>query len=170
MISKFIQTFFCCILLFNVTKLIFIFSDTVYDTTILAVANVEEQTSLIKENVPDPLDAEQTFPTDEEIAAAQQENKKKKLIKRIPKGMSDYQACWIPDIEEVEENEDDDDDNDESDDDSMAEDEMNEDYMSCESNPKSDEEEDDSEEYDSVSGVENVKEATDARYDQSMHR
>jgi pre-rRNA-processing protein TSR1 len=24
-----------------------------------------------------------------------------KLIKRIPKGMSDYQACWIPDIEEV---------------------------------------------------------------------
>jgi pre-rRNA-processing protein TSR1 len=36
-----------------------------------------------------------------------------KLIKRIPKGMSDYQACWIPDIEEVEDESDETDDEEE---------------------------------------------------------
>lgn len=48
------------------------------------------------------MDAEQTWPTEEEIAQAQAETKKMKLIKRVPKGMSDYQACWIPDVEEKE--------------------------------------------------------------------
>jgi len=46
------------------------------------------------------MDAEQTWPTEEEIAEAEAgyKEKKKKKIKRIPKGMSEYQAAWIPDI------------------------------------------------------------------------
>lgn len=36
----------------------------------LAKANPAFQTSLQRENIPDPMDAEQTFPTDEEIALA----------------------------------------------------------------------------------------------------
>lgn len=37
----------------------------------LAKSNPLQQVSLVRENEPDEMDAEQTFPTDEEIAAAQ---------------------------------------------------------------------------------------------------
>lgn len=50
------------------------------------------QESLISENVPDPMDAEQTWPTEEEM-----EECTVKKVKKIPKGMSEYQAAWIPD-------------------------------------------------------------------------
>ncbi|XP_055613480.1 pre-rRNA-processing protein TSR1 homolog [Uranotaenia lowii] len=120
------------------------------EAKLLAKADPEKQTSLQRENVPDEMDAEQTWPTEAEIAASRNENKKK-LIKRIPKGMSDYQACWIPDIEEVSEKEDDDDEDDE---DSEGDDEE-EDYMSCESDSESkvgeQEEDQDEEEFDEVS-------------------
>lgn len=66
------------------------------------VADQQKQTPLQKENIPDAMDAEQTWPTEEEIKAAQQETKKTKLVKRIPKGWSTYQAAWIPDVEAVE--------------------------------------------------------------------
>lgn len=56
----------------------------------LVRANASKQTALQRENIPDEMDAEQTWPTEEEIAHAQAETKKMKLIKRIPKGMSDY--------------------------------------------------------------------------------
>lgn len=81
---------------------------------VIARADPLKQTSLQRENIPDEMDAEQTFPTDAEIAESSEENKKSKLIKRIPKGMSEYQASWIPDIEEVDENEDDDESDNES--------------------------------------------------------
>lgn len=42
------------------------------------------------------MDAEQTWPTDEEIAIAESKQKQK-IIKRVPKGTSEYQAAWIPD-------------------------------------------------------------------------
>uniref|UniRef100_A0A182QZG5 Pre-rRNA-processing protein TSR1 homolog n=1 Tax=Anopheles farauti TaxID=69004 RepID=A0A182QZG5_9DIPT len=90
------------------------------------IADPERQTSLQRENVPDEMDAEQTWPTEDEIAASRAENKTK-MIKRVPKGMSDYQAAWIPDIEEVDEDDDEDDD---------AEDD-DEQYMSCESDSES---------------------------------
>lgn len=79
------------------------------------------------------MDAEQTFPTEEEIAHARAETKKAKLIKRVPKGMSDYQACWIPDIEEKEEG--DDESNDDMSDDESGSDESQ--FMSCESDKES---------------------------------
>ncbi|KAG8298608.1 ribosome biogenesis protein tsr1 [Homalodisca vitripennis] len=85
----------------------------VQEYKILAVADPQKQESLDMENVPDPMDAEQTWPTEEEMAEAEVQIKR---VKRVPAGMSDYQAAWIPDCdaEEVEnelEDDDDDDDN-----------------------------------------------------------
>ena len=85
--------------------------DKIPVTKLLAVADPDKQASLESENIPDPMDAEQTWPTNEELEEAEKERKNKKLTKKIPKGMSDYQACWIPD-EDIEEIDDDDDDND----------------------------------------------------------
>ncbi|CAH0388837.1 unnamed protein product [Bemisia tabaci] len=68
----------------------------------LAKADPALQESLESENTPDPMDAEQTWPTAEELQQAA-ENRKKKVIK-VPKGFSEYQAAWImEDAEEVEE-------------------------------------------------------------------
>lgn len=125
----------------------------------------EQQTSLQRENVPDEMDAEQTWPTEDEIAASRDENKKK-LVKRVPKGMSDYQASWIPDIVEEDEDEDeDDDDNDDEDDD-------DEQYMSCESDTESkvgerDTEDDGEQDSDQVSVSDEPPVSVD-RYDKEM--
>lgn len=128
-----------------------------------------KQTSLQRENIPDEMDAEQTWPTEEEIAHAQAETKKSKLIKRIPKGMSDYQACWIPDVEEKDCSDDDEsDDNDDDDDDSM--DEEDGDFMSCNSNPDSADEfeKDDVNGDECVSVVQSEVHFNDDKYDMEM--
>lgn len=128
---------------------------------VLDRADPKQQTSLVKENIPDEMDAEQTFPTDEEIAAAQAETKRSKLVKRVPKGMSDYQACWIPDVEELNDDDDDDDMNDDEDAES--------DFMSCKSDQDSGDEferDEQAEEFDDVS----VSEApvNNDKYDEGM--
>lgn len=97
------------------------------------------------------------------------ETKKSKLIKRIPKGMSDYQACWIPDVEEKEYDDDDGDDDDMSADSEDEDNSNNEDFMSCNSNPDSADEfekDDGNEECDNVT----VSEAqiNDDKYDLDM--
>lgn len=135
---------------------------------VLARADPSKQTSLQRENIPDEMDAEQTWPTEEEIAHAQAETKKMRLVKRVPKGMSDYQAAWIPDIEERENSdEDNDDDEDMSEEDGEDDDE---DFMSCNSNPNSDDEfekpEDDANEYESV--VVNEGQVNEDKYDLDM--
>lgn len=66
------------------------------DCEVLQIADPSRQTSLVTENIPDPMDAEQTWPTPEEMEDAK---KSRKLVKKIPKGTSDYQACWIPEEE-----------------------------------------------------------------------
>ncbi|KAJ9601640.1 hypothetical protein L9F63_000173, partial [Diploptera punctata] len=84
-------------------------SDAMNEERVLEKADPTKQESLQRENIPDPMDAEQTWPTTEELAEAEEELKaRKKKIKKIPKGMSDYQAAWIPDsdAEEVELSED----------------------------------------------------------------
>ncbi|KAK0156935.1 hypothetical protein PV328_012102, partial [Microctonus aethiopoides] len=43
------------------------------------------------------MDAEQTWPTDEDIAFADAERLRKKTVKLVPKGTSEYQAAWIVD-------------------------------------------------------------------------
>ena len=51
-------------------------------------------------------------PTEEEMNEAQS----KKRLLRVPKGTSDYQASWIFDAEEVDQDDEDDDDDDDEDD------------------------------------------------------
>lgn len=122
---------------------------------VLARADPTVQTSLDRENVPDDMDQEQPFPTDEEIAAAQLENQKKKMVKRVPKGTSAYQACWIPDEEDVDgEGEDEDEDESEGD-------EEDEDFMSCNSDKESQHEE-----MSQADGEEEVDEGVDEEYEE----
>ena len=49
------------------------------------------------ENVPDEMDDDEpTWPTEEEIKKAEA-LQKRKIVKKVPKGFSKYQAAWIPD-------------------------------------------------------------------------
>jgi pre-rRNA-processing protein TSR1 len=74
--------------------------------------------SLVSSNDPDDLANEQTWPTEEEMNGmaddVQQEipdavnGTTPKAVRRIPKGMSEYQAAWIVDEDEDDEGEDDD--------------------------------------------------------------
>lgn len=45
------------------------------------------------------MDAEQTWPTEEELALAEK-RQAKTYVKRVPKGTSAYQAAWIVDDNE----------------------------------------------------------------------
>ncbi|CAN7989115.1 unnamed protein product [Ixodes hexagonus] len=69
---------------------------------VLEKADPLKQESLQSENVPDSMDAEQTWPTAEELEEAEgsQGTPKKKVVKKVPKGTSEYQACWILDDDE----------------------------------------------------------------------
>lgn len=83
----------------------------------------EIQEDLISENEPDPLEGEQTWPTEEELMEAEERvrnmNKmdnvsipksvltNSKDIRKVPKGTSTYQAAWIIDSEDEDDNEDD---------------------------------------------------------------
>nr|XP_034190311.1 pre-rRNA-processing protein TSR1 homolog isoform X1 [Osmia lignaria]XP_034190312.1 pre-rRNA-processing protein TSR1 homolog isoform X1 [Osmia lignaria] len=120
---------------------------------VLERADPKKQESLESENVPDPMDAEQTWPTEEELAQAGAAQKKK-IVKRVPKGTSEYQAAWIPDEDGEELSE--------------YSDEESEDKMSVDikSEPDSDAgTEEDEEEYDTIT----ISEAPDEqRYDQNI--
>ncbi|XP_071499069.1 pre-rRNA-processing protein TSR1 homolog [Diadema antillarum] len=85
---------------------------------ILEVADSQSQESLQAEAEPDPMAGEQTWPTEEELAeaeAALQEENKKQIVKRVPKGTSDYQATWIVESDDDEEDDEDDETGDEED-------------------------------------------------------
>lgn len=75
---------------------------------VLAEPDPESADSLISTNDPDDLANEQTWPTEEEMKGPDQgaggtslpdakTGTTPKRIKRIPKGMSEYQAAWIVD-------------------------------------------------------------------------
>ena len=76
---------------------------------VIAVSTPQERESLVRENDVDPLDAEQTWPTEEELAEAEAANSKGRK-RRLPKGTSDYQAAWIVDEDFSDESESDADD------------------------------------------------------------
>jgi len=84
----------------------------------------EIQEDLISENEPDPLEGEQTWPTEEELQEAEERIKNMnpemdgvsipksvltgaKDIRKVPKGTSTYQAAWIIDSEDEDDSEDD---------------------------------------------------------------
>ncbi|KAI3745719.1 hypothetical protein L6452_08125 [Arctium lappa] len=61
-----------------------------------------KQEPLLVENVPNPLEGEQTWPTEAEMAEADREQREKKQKKRsLPRGTSEYQAAWILDDSDV---------------------------------------------------------------------
>ena len=71
----------------------------------LAKCDPSRQQTLVTEAEVDPMEGEQTWPTEEELreadeaAALLKDEEDEKPVKKIPKGMSDYQAAWILDDE-----------------------------------------------------------------------
>ena len=76
---------------------------------VLASLPPEQRESLQRENEVNPLEGEQTWPTEEELAEAKAQQRVRR--RRLPKGTSEYQAAWI-----VDEDDDDDKEYDEYDD------------------------------------------------------
>lgn len=64
---------------------------------VLAQVAPTDREPLVRENDVDPLDGEQTWPTEEELADAAAARTMRK--RRLPRGTSDYQAAWILDDE-----------------------------------------------------------------------
>jgi len=102
---------------------------------VVAVADPSRQQSLITEAEVDPMEGEQTWPTEEELreadeaAALLEKEEEEQKTKKIPKGMSEYQAAWI--VDEEDENEDDDDSDDDDMDDSDMDSEDDDNMAEC---------------------------------------
>ncbi|GAB2232460.1 hypothetical protein Droror1_Dr00011493 [Drosera rotundifolia] len=74
------------------------------------VPDCSKQEPLLIENIPDPLAGEQTWPTEAEMAEAEENQKRKKMKKKkLPRGTSEYQAAWIIDDSDEDDAEDGDD-------------------------------------------------------------
>jgi len=58
----------------------------------------QDRQDLDTENIPDCMEGEQTWPTEEEMMAAEQS--RVGVVRKVPKGTSDYQACWIQEEDE----------------------------------------------------------------------
>merc|ERR1719341_805996 len=70
------------------------------------------------ENVPDCMDGEQTWPTEEEMAAASAVSQPAvRKVAKVPRGMSDYQAAWIAEEDGEDDHQDDEEGNEDDDDD-----------------------------------------------------
>ncbi|NXG52133.1 TSR1 protein, partial [Psilopogon haemacephalus] len=92
------------------------------DIKVLMKADSKKQESLQSEVVPDPMEGEQTWPTEEELQEAEASLKENRRVVKVPKGTSKYQAAWIVDDEEDTEKDDhDDDEEDDNFDDDMME-------------------------------------------------
>lgn len=82
------------------------------EPAVLAEADADAADSLISANDPDDLANEQTWPTEEEMNGGVEVIQPSipdadivttpKVVRRIPKGMSEYQAAWIIDEEDDE--------------------------------------------------------------------
>ncbi|CAO3672707.1 unnamed protein product [Rhizopus microsporus] len=77
--------------------------DMEVDAAVIDTPKPDEQDDLIAENEPDFMDNEQTWPTEEELAEADERVRRMQAMetdgntKRVPKGTSSYQAAWIVD-------------------------------------------------------------------------
>ncbi|NWX91926.1 TSR1 protein, partial [Nothoprocta pentlandii] len=129
------------------------------DVKVLMKADASKQESLQSEVIPDPMEGEQTWPTDEELQEAEAALKANRKVVKVPKGTSKYQAAWIVDDEEDTEEDDDD----EEEDDDM--DDMMEEAASQEEEGSEEEEELVEEECETVTVSECVR---DEHYDEKM--
>ncbi|KAL7848859.1 hypothetical protein SRHO_G00204820 [Serrasalmus rhombeus] len=75
------------------------------EVRVLMKADPSQRESLQAEAEVDPMEGEQTWPTESELQEAEEARKNRKVVK-VPKGTSDYQATWI--VDDAEENGDDD--------------------------------------------------------------
>ncbi|KAA8594086.1 pre-rRNA-processing protein TSR1 homolog [Etheostoma spectabile] len=138
---------------------------------VLMKADPSCRESLQAEAEVDPMDGEQTWPTETELLEAEEARKTKRVMK-VPKGTSDYQASWIVDEDEEENGEVDDESSEEDDDDDDMLDEAmdggDEDNMSQEpgSGCVSEEEEEEEEEVEELCSTERT--GTDLRYDEHI--
>ncbi|EPT04631.1 hypothetical protein FOMPIDRAFT_1034765 [Fomitopsis schrenkii] len=84
------------------------------EPTVLAEPDESSADSLVSSNDPDDMANEQTWPTEEELSGAPNAGTGEgipdamagttpKRVRKIPKGMSEYQAAWILDVDDEEE-------------------------------------------------------------------
>lgn len=138
---------------------------------VLMKADPSCRESLQAEAEVDPMDGEQTWPTESELLEAEEARKKKRVMK-VPKGTSDYQATWIVDENEEENGETDEESSDDDDDDMMDEAMEGEDEENNSQEPGSgcaseeEEEEEDDEEEEEVCSTERT--GADQRYDEHI--
>ncbi|KAI8974683.1 hypothetical protein BDB01DRAFT_806081 [Pilobolus umbonatus] len=89
-------------------------NDMEEDISVFDTPQPEEQDDLVSENEPDFMENEQTWPTEEELAEADERVRRmhsdKVIKKRVPKGTSSYQAAWIIDEEDADYSEEDEED------------------------------------------------------------
>lgn len=129
---------------------------------VLGRTDPTKQQLLQSENIPDPMEGEQTWPTEAELQEAEDAlQMTKRIVKKVPKGTSEYQSAWIVDSDnEIDDSCDDYDDDDEiSSVPSMDHNDLN---ASSKSNSG---EEDENEEYDTITVNEM---GDDAQYDEKM--
>ncbi|XP_037534173.1 pre-rRNA-processing protein TSR1 homolog [Nematolebias whitei] len=132
---------------------------------VLMKADPSCQESLQSEAEVNPMDGEQTWPTESELMEAEEARKTKRVMK-VPKGTSDYQATWIVDEDEEENDDLDEESSDDDDDDDIMDEAM-----------ERDDEENDSQEPDSCCASEEEEEVevcsteragADQQYDEHM--
>ncbi|XP_062328893.1 pre-rRNA-processing protein TSR1 homolog isoform X1 [Osmerus eperlanus] len=140
--------------------------EDVESVRVLMKADPSRRETLQTEAEVDPMDGEQTWPTDSELLEAEETRKTRRVMK-VPKGTSDYQATWIVDEDDGEEESCDDEDDDDEDDDKMideamdGEEEEDIDSQAAESDCPSDEEEEEEE-------LTSTERAGTDRYDEHM--
>ncbi|KAM3934074.1 pre-rRNA-processing protein TSR1 homolog [Leptodactylus fuscus] len=130
------------------------------DGKLLMKADPAKQETLQSEVVPDPMEGEQTWPTEEELREAE-ESLKVKVQKKVPKGTSTYQAAWILDDEESDGEEGSDDEDDDDDD-------MDDDQEDAMDEAVSEEEEDSAEEPEEESETVTIPDSTRDKYDDNL--
>ncbi|XP_072320426.1 pre-rRNA-processing protein TSR1 homolog [Eucyclogobius newberryi] len=143
-------------------------------TRVLMRADPSRRESLQAEAEVDPMDGEQTWPTEAELLEAEEARKNKRVMK-VPKGTSDYQASWIVDEDEENGDVDGDSSDEDDDDDDMMDEAMegDEDLHSQEptSSCASDEEEEEDEEEDEEEEVcASERGGADQRYDSKIDK
>ena len=83
---------------------------------LLAEPSADDADSLVSSNEPDDMANEQTWPTEEEMTGAggaaeadaipdAKQGTTPRAVRRVPKGMSEYQAAWIVDDDDDDEEE-----------------------------------------------------------------
>lgn len=138
----------------------------------LMKADPKSRESLQAEAEVDPMDGEQTWPTETELLEAEAARKNKRVMK-VPKGTSDYQATWIVDEDEDENADTDEESSDNDDDDDMLDEAMEgEDEETNSQEPgsgcASEEEEDEEEEEEEEEVCATERTGADQRYDEHI--